>query len=85
MTLSPIIFIKKKGHVKMKDIVLYSNHCVKCDILKEKLDNLGIDYDIEDNIDNLKNVGFTHMPMLKIKDKCMTFKEAFNYLSGGNG
>lgn len=69
----------------MNNVVLYSNHCAKCDILKEMLDNKNIKYIIEDNIEKLKELNFTRMPMLKMDDRILNFKEAFNYLSGGNG
>lgn len=68
----------------MDNVILYSNHCVKCDILKEILDNKNIKYFVEDNIEKLKELNFTHMPMLKVDDKILNFKEAFSYLSGGN-
>lgn len=68
----------------MNNVILYSNHCVKCDILKEILDNKNIKYIIEDNIEKLKELNFTHMPMLKMDGRILNFKEAFNYLSGGN-
>lgn len=67
-----------------ENVILYSNHCVKCNILKELLDKSGVRYTIEDNIDKLKNLGFTHMPMLGVNGKCLNYKDAHNYLSGGS-
>lgn len=66
----------------MKDIVLYTNHCPKCEILKEKLNSVGFDYDIEDNVETLHDMGFTHMPMLKIDDMILSYKQAFEYIDG---
>ena len=68
----------------MNNIILYSNHCPRCNILKEKLDSQHIDYFIEDNIEKLRELNFTHMPILCVNGKYLNFKESFNYLSGGN-
>lgn len=67
-----------------ENVILYSNHCVKCNILKELLDKNKVKYSIEDNIEKLKNLGFTHMPMLGVDGKYLNYKDAYNYLSGGN-
>lgn len=47
-------------------IILYSNHCPKCDIVKEKLDEKKIDYKIVDDIEWLTENGFNDMPVLEV-------------------
>lgn len=61
-------------------MILYSNNCPKCKILKEKLDNLNIEYDVCDNLDLMIEKGFMSIPMLEIDNKTYTYLEAINYL-----
>lgn len=60
-------------------IILYSNNCPKCKILKTKLDEKGVDYEICDDIDLMISKGFRSMPMLEIDKKTIDFLEAINW------
>ena len=61
-------------------VVLYTSHCPRCEILKKKLDKAGITYEIFDNVDEMIAMGFTTVPMLKVDDKIMNFKEAVKWI-----
>lgn len=50
-------------------IVLYSNHCPKCDIVKAKLDAKKIEYTLVDDLEWLSNNGFDLMPILEVDGK----------------
>ncbi len=47
-------------------IVLYSNHCPKCDITKAKLDAKNIEYTLIDDAEWLSQNGFDQMPVLEV-------------------
>lgn len=60
--------------------MLYSNGCPKCKILKQKLDEKNINYEICSDIDIMIENGFRSMPMLKVNETVMNYLEAINYI-----
>lgn len=62
------------------EVILYSTGCPQCNILKEMLQKKNIIFQIEDNIEKMKELGFSSLPMLSIDNKILNFKEAFNFL-----
>ena len=62
-------------------IVLYSNHCPRCEILLTKLQNSGVEFTVQDNIDVLTEKGFDFMPVLEVDGKCLNFIEANAYIN----
>lgn len=62
------------------EVILYSTGCPQCNILKEMLQKKNIIFQIEDNIEKMKELGFSSLPMLSINNKILNFKEAFNFL-----
>ena len=62
------------------EIILYSTGCPQCNILKEMLQKKNIIFQIEDNVEKMKELGFSSLPMLSIDNKIFNFKEAFNFL-----
>lgn len=68
-------------------IVLYSNHCPACGILKTKLDNKKIDYTLVDDESILAEKGMDWLPVLEVDGKQMLMGEANAFvesLEGGN-
>jgi hypothetical protein len=61
-------------------ITLYSNDCPKCRILKFKLDNKTIQYDLCSDIDIMISKGFQSMPVLEIDGKTMNYLDAINWV-----
>ena len=60
----------------MYNIILYSNDCPRCKIIKKKLDDKGIKY-LEINDEELMiSKGFTYMPMLEVNTVIMDFSAA---------
>ena len=59
---------------------LYSTGCPKCIVLKKMLDNKGIEYEVNDNVDEMINLGFTSLPVLEVDDNRMAFEEAIQYI-----
>ncbi len=62
------------------NIILYSNNCPKCKILKQKLDEKNITYDTCSDTEIMKSKGFKSVPMLEIDTKIMTYLDAVNWI-----
>ena len=62
------------------EVILYSTGCPQCNIFKEMLQKKNIIFQIEDNVEKMKELGFSSLPMLSIDNKILNFKEAFNFL-----
>jgi len=64
----------------MHIIVLYSNGCPKCNVLKSKLDEKNIKYEICSDIDIMLGKGFKSVPMLEVDNKIMDYIESLNWI-----
>ena len=63
-------------------IVLYSNHCPKCEIVKSKLDSKNIEYKLVDDIQWLTDNNFDQMPVLEVNGTRMTsFIDINNFIN----
>lgn len=63
-------------------IVLYSNHCPKCDITKAKLDAKNIEYTLIDDLTWLSENGFDQMPVLEVNgQKMINMLEINNFIN----
>lgn len=60
----------------MNDIVLFSNGCPRCKILKQKLDDKQIKYSISDDFDEVMDQGLQTAPVLKVNNKYYQFGDA---------
>ena len=63
------------------EYILYSTHCPKCNVLEKKLNSKNIQYTIIDDIEQLKKCNIDAVPVLKVDDKLLNFKEATNYIN----
>jgi len=61
-------------------IILYSNDCPKCKILKQKLDQKQITYEECNDVELMIKKGFLSMPMLERDGKVMNFNEAIKWV-----
>ena len=61
-------------------IILYTNNCPKCKILKNKLDEKNIKYEICNDIDLMIEKGFKSVPMLKIEGQILNFNDSIIFL-----
>lgn len=62
-------------------ITLYSTHCPRCRILEEKLDDKGIEYTIVTDIEEMSKLNIMSVPVLKINDRLLPFKEANDWVN----
>jgi glutaredoxin len=65
----------------MKDIILYSTHCPKCNILKQKLDAKNIRYTENNNIQQMKTLGILTVPILAIEGELLDFSKAIEWIN----
>lgn len=58
-------------------IVYSSSTCPKCKILKLKLDKAGFEYQVNEDIEEMKSLGIKTLPMVKLSDgKLLDFSGA---------
>ena len=62
-------------------MVLYSNNCPKCNVLKMKLDQKKIQYTTSDDFSTLIEKGFMSMPILEVDGEFMEFANAVKYVN----
>lgn len=61
-------------------MILYSNNCPKCNILKAELDRREISYTICSDLDQMKELGISSVPILEITPVKLPFKDALEYI-----
>lgn len=66
-----------------KEIVLYTTHCPRCNILKQKLKDKNIKFIEETNVDLMMSKGMKTVPYLEIeKDKILNFEDSLKWVEG---
>ena len=65
----------------MDKVILYSNNCPRCKILKKKLDDNKINYEIIDNVDTMIDKGLSTVPVLEINGRMLDFKDAVEWVN----
>ena len=69
-----------KEELVISKIILFSNNCPKCKILKTKLDQKQITYEECNDVDIMIENGFLSMPMLQVNGETMNFNEAIKWV-----
>lgn len=64
-------------------MILYSQGCVKCDVLKKKLEQKGLSFEIESNdFSKIIKAGIDFMPVLELDNgKLLQFNDAVKYIN----
>lgn len=66
----------------MNDIyILYSTGCPKCEVLKKKLAEKGVQYTENNSVDEMLKLGMEAVPVLKVNDRLLDFKEAVDWVN----
>ena len=66
-------------------ITLYSTGCPKCRVIETKLEQKGIEYQINNNIDILVEKGFISVPVLDVDGDFMDFTKANKWINEQKG
>ena len=61
--------------------ILYTLDCPRCDILKDRLDEKNIKYEICKDINAIRAKGYMTAPLLEIDGKIMDFSAAIQWLN----
>lgn len=65
----------------MNQIILYSTHCPQCKALETKLQRKNISFEVNDNAEEMKQLGFKSAPMLKVDDEIFNFSQAIKWVN----
>lgn len=65
----------------MNVIVYSSTGCPQCNVLKMRLTQKGIQYEVCDDIDEMERLGIKSIPVLSVDGRLMNFPEAFKYVN----
>lgn len=62
------------------NVVLYSTHCPKCNILETKLKQKSISYKEVNDVDLMLSKGFTSVPKLEVDGVVYDYKDAVDWI-----
>ena len=57
----------------MQKIIFYTTNCPRCQVLKKKMDSLGIEYELNNDIEEMMLWGVQTVPMLRIEKQLLDF------------
>ena len=66
----------------MTMVTLYSTGCPRCNVLVQKLNSKGIEYDVVNDVDIMTEKGIETVPVLEVDGQLMQFKEAIDWVNG---
>lgn len=62
-------------------VILYSTNCPKCNVLKKKLEQKNIDFELVTDQDIMIEKGFMSAPMLEVDGNIMKFSDANEWVN----
>ena len=62
-------------------VVLYTTHCPKCQIIEKKLNQKGLNFIEENNVDEMLKMGLTTVPWLDVDGEMMDFNQAIQWIN----
>lgn len=62
-------------------MVLYSNNCQRCRILKKHLEKGSFNFTVFDNEEAMIEMGFQEMPILEVDGQKMNFETAIKWIN----
>ena len=63
------------------NVILYSNHCPKCNVLEKKLKTKNIDYEEVNDVEIMKEKGYLMLPVLEVDGASMDFMVANDWVN----
>lgn len=55
----------------MQKIIFYTTNCPRCQVLKKKMDSLGIEYELNNDIEEMLLQSIQTVPMLRIEEELL--------------
>ena len=62
------------------NVTLYSTNCPKCKVLESKLQQHSITFDVNHDVELMKEKGFDFLPKLEVDGTIYNFKEAVDWI-----
>ncbi len=66
------------------EVILYTTHCPKCNILEKKMQIAGINYTVSEDVQKMLELGFKSAPVLTVDNEPYLFKEACLWVDDQN-
>lgn len=66
------------------NVIMYTTHCPRCEVLKTKLLNKKIAFEEETSIVKMKELGIDNVPVLNINGTLKNFIEAIKWINEVN-
>lgn len=63
------------------NVIVYTTHCPQCEVLEKKLKAKNIAFTENTNKDEMLQLGFTSVPMVKVEDKILAYAEAIKWIN----
>lgn len=63
------------------DVILYSNGCPRCRVLKQKLDAKSIPYTEENSVEKMLALGIEQVPVLFVDGESLAFSQANEWVN----
>ena len=63
------------------EVIFYTTHCPQCSILAKKLEQRNIQYTTVDDIETMKELGITSVPVLSVGGVLMNFRNAVDFVN----
>ena len=63
------------------NIILYSTHCPKCNVLTNKLNSKGIQYTEVTDVDEMQKLGLMSVPYLSVDGELLDFAAANKWIN----
>lgn len=63
------------------EVIFYTTHCPQCNILSKKLEAKNIQYTTVDDVETMKELGITSVPVLSIGGVLMNFRNAVDFVN----
>lgn len=60
----------------MIDVILYSTGCPRCNVLKKKLNDKGINFSENNSVEEMLSMGIMEAPMLRVGGELLDFTKA---------
>ena len=61
-------------------VILFTTHCPKCNAIVKKLERAGIQYEVNEDIEEMRARGYTTAPMLDVDGTSYDFSQALKWL-----
>lgn len=62
-------------------VTMYSTGCPRCEVLKKKLEQKGIEFEINNSVERMLSLGINDVPVLDVEGKLLPFAEAVKWVS----